>query len=401
MSRPVAITGVGALTPLGVGAAALHERWAAGRSGIEDGFGRCSEYDPADHLSAKQARRTDRHTQLALVAAQEALDQAGWNGATPYDSDRCGCIIGTGIGGLLTIEEQRVVIRERGPGRVSPLAVPMMMPNAAAGVVAMEHGLHGENYGAVSACAAGAHGIGAAVRAIQDGDLDACVTGGTEAAIGPFGVATLSRMGAVSKTGLSCPFDARRDGFVIGEGAGALVLEDEERAHERGAEVLGRIVGYGATTDAHHVTVPDPAGAGAAAAIELALREGGVGPDELDYVNAHGTSTPLNDRSETVAIKRALGDRATAVPVSALKSSIGHLIGAAGAVEAVATLLALRAGVAPPTINSEEPEDGLDLDYVPNEARPLDVNGGRRVAISNSFGFGGHNAVICIDVPSR
>jgi 3-oxoacyl-[acyl-carrier-protein] synthase II len=271
------------------------------------------------------------------------------------------------------------------------------MANAAAGVVAMRHGLLGQSFGTVSACAAGAHAIGTAARLIAYGDADAVVTGGTESTLTPLATAAFERMEATSREGISRPFDRRRDGFVMGEGAGVLVLEEESAARARGARVLARVRGYGATSDAHHLTAPEPNGRGAARAIELALADAGVRPEEVAYVNAHGTSTPLNDRSETEAIKVALGERARDVPVSSTKSAIGHLLGAAGAVEAIATVLALRDRVAPPTLNYEQPDDGLDLDYVPGAARPL-PNGDRPpLAISNSFGFGGHNAVLCLE----
>ena len=399
MTHDVVITGLGAVTPLGVGAPTLIERWTAGESGIEDGLGRCRDFDPTDHISRREARRADRFTQLALVAAQEAIDDAGWDGEPPYEDTDVGCVIGTGIGGIATIEDQHIVLRERGEAAMSPLCVPQMMPNAAAGAVAMRHGLRGECYGTVSACAAGAQAVGAGLRMVERGDVSACVVGGTEAGVTPLAIAAFGKMGATSKSGVSRPFDRRRDGFVIAEGAGILVLENAEAAAERGATVLGRMTGYGATADAHHVTAPDPDGDGAARAIEAALRDAGVEPGAVEYVNAHGTSTPLNDRSETEAIKRVFGERSRSIPVSSLKSSIGHLLGAAGAVEAVATVLALRDGVVPPTLNYEEPDDGLDLDYVPGESRPIERNGRAPVAISNSFGFGGHNVVLCMEAP--
>ena len=399
MSRDVVITGLGAVTPLGVGAPTLIERWTAGESGIEDGLGRCRDFEPTDHLSRREARRADRFTQLALVAAQEAIEDAGWDDSPPYEDRDIGCVIGTGIGGIATIEDQHVVLREQGQAAMSPLCVPQMMPNAAAGAVAMRHGLRGECYGTVSACAAGAQAVGAGMRMVERGDVSACVVGGTEAGVTPLAIAAFEKMGATSKTGISRPFDRRRDGFVIAEGAGVLVLEDAEAAAERGATVLGRLTGYGATADAHHVTAPDPDGDGAARAVEAALRDADVEPGAVEYVNAHGTSTPLNDRSETEAIKRVFGERSGSIPVSSLKSSIGHLLGAAGAVEAVATVLALRDGVAPPTINYEQPDDGLDLDYVPGESRAIERNGRAPVGISNSFGFGGHNVVLCIEAP--
>jgi len=399
VSRDVVITGLGAVTPLGVGAPTLIERWTAGESGIEDGLGRCRDFEPTDHLSRREARRADRFTQLALVAAQEAIEDAGWDDSPPYEDRDIGCVIGTGIGGIATIEDQHVVLREQGQAAMSPLCVPQMMPNAAAGAVAMRHGLRGECYGTVSACAAGAQAVGAGMRMVERGDVSACVVGGTEAGVTPLAIAAFEKMGATSKTGISRPFDRRRDGFVIAEGAGVLVLENVEAAAERGATVLGRLTGYGATADAHHVTAPDPDGDGAARAVEAALRDADVEPGAVEYVNAHGTSTPLNDRSETEAIKRVFGERSGSIPVSSLKSSIGHLLGAAGAVEAVATVLALREGVAPPTINYEQPDDGLDLDYVPGESRAIERNGRAPVGISNSFGFGGHNVVLCIEAP--
>jgi 3-oxoacyl-[acyl-carrier-protein] synthase II len=398
VSRRVAITGIGAVTPLGVGAHALIEGWAAGRSGIADGLGRCADFEPGDHLSVKEARRADRFTQLALVAGDEAIGQAGLDGADAAED--IGCVIGTGIGGIGTIEDQHAVLRDRGPGAVSALAVPLMMANAASGVLAMKHRLGGQVFGTVSACAAGAHAIGTGMRMVRHGDAAACVVGGSEAGLTPLAEAAFAGMGATSPTGVSRPFDRRRDGFVMGEGAAAMVLEDERRAQERGAEILGFVSGYGATCDAHHLTAPEPDGAGAARAMRLAMRDADLEPGQVQWVNAHGTSTPLNDRAETVAIERALGGRAAAIPVSSLKSAIGHLLGAAGAVEAAATALALREGVAPPTLGWEERDEGMDLDYVPGEARRLERNGRPLTALSNSFGFGGHNAVLCLEAPA-
>ena len=398
MTRNVVITGVGAVTPLGVGARTLHERWSAGRSGIEDGFGRASEFDPKEHLSIKEARRADRFTQFALAASKEALEDAGWDDGPPGDPDLTACVIGTGIGGIGTLEAEHVVLQEQGPERISALSIPLLMANAASGVVAMKHNLRGQSFGTVSACAAGAHAIGMAERLIRYGDAEAVVTGGSEAAITPLATAAFKKMDALSDVGISRPFDRRRDGFVMGEGAGILVLEEEEAAKARGARILGYLRGYASTSDAHHLTAPDPSGRGAAKAIELALKDADIGPEDVVYVNAHGTSTPLNDRAETQAIKAALGEeRAKAIPVSSTKSAIGHLLGAAGAVESIATLLALRDRIAPPTLNYEEADEGLDLDYVPREARPL-VNGDvRAIGISNAFGFGGHNAVLVVE----
>jgi 3-oxoacyl-[acyl-carrier-protein] synthase II len=394
MRREVVVTGVGAVTPLGVGARPLYERWRAGRSGIADGLGVATEFDPTDHLSIKEARRADRFTQFAMVASDEALRDAGWDGEKPYDATRIGCIIGTGIGGIGTLEHGKEVLMEKGADKVSPLAVPLMMGNAGAAGVSMRHGLRGHSYSTLSACAAGAHAIGNAVRMIQAGDADAVVAGGSEAALTPLSKAAFGALDAMSHSGISCPFDARRDGFVMGEGAGVLILEDAEKARERGATILGAIVGYGASSDAYHLTAPDKEGNGAVAAMRAAIADAGLTPEDVIYVNAHGTSTPLNDRAETLAIKAVLGDR---VPVSSTKSAIGHLLGAAGAVEAVATLLAMRDRIAPPTLNYEQPDEGLDLDYVPNEARTLDIDGRRAIALSNAFGFGGHNAVLCLE----
>ena len=401
MKRKVVITGVGAVSPLGVGARTLHERWTAGASGIVDGEAPCADFDPTVVMTAKEARRSDRFTQLAVTACTEAFEDAGWDGGElPYASERIGCIIGTGIGGIGTLEANHVVLRDRGPEKVSPLAVPLMMSNAGAAALSMRHNLRGQVYGIVSACAAGAHAIGAAARLIEYGDADAVVTGGSEAAMSPLTRAAFGALDALSDTGISRPFDARRDGFVLGEGAAVLVLEDAERAAERGARVLAEVAGYGATSDAHHLTAPDPQGTGAAAAIRVALQDAGLTPDDVDYVNAHGTSTPLNDRAETAALKAALGERAHQIPISSTKSAIGHLLGAAGAVEAVATVLALRDRVAPPTLGWEERDEELDLDYVPGSTRPLTTANGSAVAISNSFGFGGHNAVLCLRTTS-
>lgn len=393
MSRRVLITGIGAVTPMGVGARELHTGWLAGRSALEGGEGACREFDPGDFMSSKEARRSDRFAQLAVSAGKQALADAGWEqDAPPCDPSKVGCVIGTGIGGMNSFESSCETLRVRGPGRVSPLAIPLIMGNAASGLLAMRHGLRGPVFGVVSACASGTHAIGAAARAIQAGDAEAVVTGGAEATLTPLAKAAFGAMEATSPSGISRPFDARRDGFVMGEGAGVLVLESEALALERGARVLGEVLGYAATADAHHLTAPHPGGESAALAISRALEDAGLTPEELDYVNAHGTSTQLNDRSETEALKLALGARAASIPVSSTKSAIGHLLGAAGAVEAIATVLALSDRLAPPTLGYGEVEPGLDLDYVPDSPRPL--NGS--VGISNSFGFGGHNAVLCL-----
>jgi 3-oxoacyl-[acyl-carrier-protein] synthase II len=397
MKPDVVVTGIGAVTPLGIGARTLHERWTAGVSGIENGEGACTEFDPTEHLSIKEVRRADRFTQFALVSSDEALKDAGWDGELPYDPARIGSIIGTGIGGIGTLTHNHQVLLEQGAGKVSPLSIPLMMGNAGAGAVAMRHNLRGPSFATLSACAAGSHAIGEATKLIQSGGADAVVTGGSEAALVPLARAAFAALDALSDSGISRPFDVRRDGFVMGEGAAVLILEDAEKARERGASILAYVRGYGATSDAYHLTAPDKEGAGAAEAMRIALADAGLTPEDIVYVNAHGTSTPLNDRAETKALKAALGDAVKDIPVSSTKSAIGHLLGAAGAVEAVATILALRDRIAPPTLGHEQPEEGLDLDYVPGKARPLDIDGKPAVGLSNAFGFGGHNAVLCLE----
>jgi 3-oxoacyl-[acyl-carrier-protein] synthase II len=393
--RRVVVTGLGSVSPLGIGAATLHDRWAEGIVAIEDGAGACQSFHPKDFLSVKEARRLDRFSQFAVTASAEAVAQAGWEGEAPYDPMRIGCVIATGIGGIDTVETQHDVMRERGAKMVSPLGVPQYMPNAAAAAVSMKHSLHGQSYGVVSACASGGHALGLALRMIQYGDADAAVCGGAEATLTEFGFACFNALQALSPTGTSRPFDARRDGFVMGEGAGMVVLEEAEAAAARGATVLAELVGFGSTSDAFHLTAPEPTGGPASRAIELALTDAGATPAEVDYVNAHGTSTQLNDAAETAALKLALGEDARRVPISSTKSSIGHLLGAAGAVEAVATIRTLITGVIAPTLGYEVPDPELDLDYVPGEARPLiTANGHRPLAISNSFAFGGHNVAL-------
>ncbi len=396
--RDVVITGVGAVTPLGVGARTLHERWTDGACGIRDGEAPCADFDPTDHMSTKQARRADRSTQLAIAAGGEALAEAGWGDELPYDPELIGCVLGTGIGGIGTLEDNHDMLRDTGADSVSPLAIPLMMSNAGSAALSLRHGLRGPVFSVVSACAAGSHAIGTALRMIQHGEAEAMVTGAAEAPLTPLSRAAFGRMGAISPTGTSRPFDNRRDGFVMGEGSGVLVLEAGDCARARGATILGTLRGYGASGDAHHITAPCADGRGGARAMHVALTDAGLEATGVDYVNAHGTSTQLNDRAETRALKSVLGERASQVPVSSTKSAIGHLLGAAGAVEAVATILALRDRIAPPTIGYEEPEEGMDLNYVPGTARPLELSDGRPpVALSNSFGFGGHNATLCLE----
>ena len=401
MKGRVVITGVGAITPLGNTAASLTDGWRDGVVGVKDGLGRCDQFDPLDYMTAREVRRSDRFGQFAVAASQEAVAQAGWDDELPYEPGRVGTVVGTGIGGLESLEEQEKILRERGNRFVSPLAVPLLMGNAASAAVAMRYGLHGQTFGVVSACAAGANAVGVGVRMIEAGDADAAIAGGSEAAITGLAGAAFTRMGATSQVGISRPFDARRDGFIMGEGGAALILERAEAAESRGAEILGEVLGYGSTSDAHHLTAPEPTGTYSARAITLALDDAGLGPSDVDYVNAHGTSTPLNDPSETAAIKIALGDDARRVPISSTKSSTGHLLGASGAIETIATIAALREGVAPPTLGLEEPDEDCDLDYVPLTAKPIErrENGaGDRglIGISNSFGFGGHNVVLCL-----
>ncbi len=410
MRRRVVVTGIGAVSPLGIGAQTLFESWTAGKSGIVDGLARCDDFVGVDHLGKKEARRTDRFTQMAIIAADEAVDMATEGTRTFPDPDRVACIIGTGAGGMTTVESSREVYdktpREPGAvrrkvGVVSPLTVPKMMANAPAGFMSIRYGARGPAFAVVSACAAGTDAIGVALRLVRSGEADVVITGGAESSLTEFSIDSFAAMEATSKTGVSRPFDKRRDGFILGEGAAVLVLESAEHAAARGATVIGELLGHGASSDAHHLVAPDPAGSGAALAMTRALADAGVEAGHVDYVNAHGTSTPLNDRAETVAINLALGERAGQIPVSSTKSAIGHLLGAAGAVEAVATLMALTERVAPPTLNWGEAEEGLDLDYVPDLGRtiPESTNGRSgmpAVALSNSFGFGGHNSVLCL-----
>jgi 3-oxoacyl-[acyl-carrier-protein] synthase II len=396
--RRVVVTGVGAVTALGIGARTLHDRWCAGAVGIEDGVGAASGFDPRDHLSAKETRRADRFTQLAVAAADEALAQAGWDdGPAGLDPARVGCIIGTGIGGLGTLEREIAVLGERGPLGLSPLGIPMLMGNAAAATIAMRVGVHGPGFATLSACAAGANAIGTGLRLLQAGDADAMIVGGSEATLTPFASTAFAQMGTLSADGVSRPFDADRSGFVMGEGAGVLILEEAEHARRRGARIIGTVAGYATTIDGHHITAPQPEGRWAAAAMAGALADAGVPAADVDYVNAHGTSTPLNDAAEARALRTALGARASTVPVSSTKSTIGHLLGAGGAVEAIATLLALEAGVAPPNLGWQTPDPEIALTIVAGAPLPLRVPEDRPLtALSNSFGFGGHNAVLCL-----
>jgi 3-oxoacyl-[acyl-carrier-protein] synthase II len=384
----VAVTGRGVVTSLGEGADAFFDALAAGASGIVDGESRALDFDPERYMDPRVARRTDRFAQFGVAAADQAATEAA---LADCDPDRVAVIIGTGVGGLITLQEQCESFLARGERGVSPNFVPMMMPNAAAGAVAIRHGLHGPGFSVASACATGAHAIGEGMAMIERGAADVVVAGGAEAAMTTLCIAAFRRMGALSSEGVSRPFDARRDGFVMGEGAGVLILEREDHAAARGATVYGRIVGYGASNDAFDMVQPDEFGAGALIAMRAALDDAGVAPAEVGFISAHGTGTPINDRVESIAIRTLFGSDAP--PISSTKSAIGHLLGAAGSTEALVCIEALRRGILPPTINYSEPDPECDLDYLTGGAREAP---GVRLALSNSFGFGGQNACLAI-----
>jgi 3-oxoacyl-[acyl-carrier-protein] synthase II len=388
VTREVVVTGRGVVSSIGEGADAFAGGLVERRSGVADGVAACTEFDPERYMTAKEARRSDRFTQLAVGAAEQAVAEAGIDGVEP---ERLGVLIGTGVGGLVTLERECRAFVAGGDRAVSPQFVPMMMPNAAAAVVAMRLGARGPGMSVSSACATGAHALGEAKRMIERGEADVVVAGGTEAGLTPLCLAAFRAMGALSRVGVSRPFDAERDGFVMGEGAGVLVLEAEEHARARGATVHGRLAGYGASNDAHHITQPDPDGRGAVDAMRAALADAGAQPGDTGYVNAHGTSTPFNDRVETTAIHAVWNGGAP--PVSSTKSQIGHLLGAAGAVEAVAALIAIERGLLPPTVNYDQPDPECDLDYVPDGPREAP---GLELVLSNSFGFGGQNACLAL-----
>lgn len=355
-------------------------------------------FDPVDFMSRKEARRCDRYAQFGVAAAVQAMESAGLSGPPPgCDPSTFGVLIGSGIGGIATLEKNCKTLFDRGPRRVSPFLIPMLIADIAAGLVSIRYGLRGPNYATVSACASGAHAIGDAARYIRNGWAELMVAGGAEAAIAPISVAGFAAMKALSARnddpeGASRPFDATRDGFVIGEGAGCLVLEEMDRARARGVEILGEVVGYGPTADAHHMTAPHPEGAGALRAMEIALDDAGLTPADVDYVNAHGTSTPLNDKAETGAIKALLGPHAYDIVVGSTKSMTGHLLGAAGGVEAIICAQVCRTGEIPPTINLAVRDENCDLDYAHHGPIRRPVN----VALTNSFGFGGHNACLAV-----
>jgi len=407
MSKRIVITGLGAVTPLGNDVASTWEGLISGRSGI----GRIARFDPApyetqiagevkgyDPLTAmerKDVRRTDRFTQLAVGAAAQAIADAKLD--TKTDNDRIGVAIATGVGGLETLIEQVLVMDKRGPGRLSPFLVPMLMANAASAQVSMQFGLRGPNLTHVSACASSAHALGESAEMIRRGMAETMVAGGAEAAVIPLAIGAFSTMHAMSRRNddpqrASRPFDKDRDGFVLSEGAAVVILEEREHALARGARIYAEIIGYGATADAYHITSPSPEGEGNARAMRMALKEAGLQPSDIQYINAHGTSTQPNDREETAAIKQVFGDHAKKLMVSSTKSMTGHLLGAAGSLEAIACTLAIGNGCIPPTINYTTPDPALDLDYVPNHARAVKIT----TALSNSMGFGGHNASLII-----
>jgi 3-oxoacyl-[acyl-carrier-protein] synthase II len=400
--RRVAITGMGVVSPHGMGTDTLFERWLQGEVGIDGLFAECRDFDASDALSRKDLRLMSRYCQFAIAAAHEAQDQAGWLERFPTDEEGIACVVGSCHAGLATIEQQTAKLMQREKGRVDALAAPMMLPDAACGAVSLRYGLKGPSCCVATACAAGADAIATAVRMIRSGEADAALAGGADASITRMLEAISKRLGATSTSGISRPFDIRRDGFVPAEGAGILALEEMSVAEERGAEVLGEILGCGATTDAYHVAAPAPDGGQAARAIKLALRDAQVEPGDVAYINAHGTSTLLNDKAETLAIKTALGEAASDIPISSTKSVIGHTLGAAGAIEVITAVQALRRGWIPPTLGLEQPDPELDLDYVPGKARRIEAdpsgngNADGLVALSNSFGFGGHNSVLCV-----
>jgi 3-oxoacyl-[acyl-carrier-protein] synthase II len=405
----VVITGMGMITPIGSELNTFWENIIAGKSGIgpitrfdageyaSQIAAEVKNFNPEEYMDKKEARRMDRFVQLAVAAASNALKDAKLNVREDVNPERVGVYVGSGIGGLETWEEQTKVLYNKGPRRLSPFFIPMMIANMASGMVSIMSGAKGPNSAAISACATSTHAIGDASRLIQRGDADIMICGGAEATITPIGVGGFCAMRAMSTRNdqpekASRPFDLDRDGFVMGEGSGILVLESLEHALKRGAHIYGEVIGYGMSGDAHHISDPSPEGEGAARCMNIALKDAGIEPNEVGYINAHGTSTPVGDEHETQAIKKVYGDHAYKLAVSSTKSMTGHLLGAAGAVEAIVCALALERQTLPPTINYETPDPDCDLDYVPNESRKANF----RVAMSNSFGFGGHNATVVL-----
>lgn len=405
--RRVVVTGIGAITPVGTGVSEMWKNIQDGVCGIDaithfdtSDFdvklaAEVKDFDPTAYISKKEARRMDRYCQFACAAANLALEDAGCD-FKEDDPFRVGVLLGSGIGGINTLEEEHIKALEKGYGRVSPFFIPMMISNMGCGMISIQHGFKGANFTAVTACSSSNHAIGEAFRNIKHGYLDVAVAGGAEATITKFATAGFNNMGAVTrstdKTRASIPFDKERSGFVMGEGSVMLILEELEHAQKRGAKIYGEIAGYGATADAYHITSPDPEGSGAIKAMQLAMEEAGVQPEQVGYINAHGTSTPINDKFETNAIKKVFGEKAKEIPVSSTKSMTGHMLGAAGAIEAAITTLALRDGMLPPTVGCQVPDEECDLDYITEGARKADV----QYALSNSLGFGGQNATLCL-----
>jgi 3-oxoacyl-[acyl-carrier-protein] synthase II len=404
----VVVTGIGMLTPLGLDTATTWANLIAGKSGIDyitlfdasqhdsKFAGELKGFDPLNYMTRKEAHRMDRFAQVAVAASREAVRQSGLE-INHTNTDDIGVIIGSGIGGLTTLYQQAKILVEQGPARISPFLAPMMIADIAAAQVSITLGVKGPNFCTTSACSSGSDAIGAASELIRHGDVSIILAGGTEAIINPLGVSAFNALKALSTRNdapqqASRPFDAQRDGFVISEGACVMVMESLDHARKRGARILGEVIGYGATADSYHVTQPLENGEGASKAMRVALKKAGIEPTAIDYINAHGTSTLLNDRMETKAIKSVFGDYAYRVPVSSTKSMLGHLIGAAGAVEAAICILTILNGIIPPTINYTYPDPECDLDYVPNTARRAQV----KTALSNSFGFGGHNSVLIV-----
>lgn len=409
MKRRVVVTGMGALTPVGNDVATTWHALLAGASGAATitkfdastfpvRFAcEVKGFDPLQYMDRKEAKRADWYAQYAIAASVQAMGEAGLDNGSGVDPDRIGVIIGSGIGGLKSFEEQHDVYRERGPSKISPFFIPMFIADIAAGVVSMRFNAKGPNYATVSACATSAHAIGDAFRTIQYGDADIVITGGSEATVTPMAIGGFANMKALSERNespatASRPFDATRDGFVMGEGAGIVILEELEHARRRGARILAEVVGYGATGDAYHLTAPAPGGEGAQRAMRRALNDARLGVTDVQYINAHGTSTPANDLHETKAIKAVFGEAAAGLHVSSTKSATGHMLGAAGAVEFIIAALVVRECAIPPTINYSTPDPELDLNYTPNTAVRRDV----RAALSNSFGFGGHNVTLAV-----
>jgi len=406
LKRRVVATGLGLATPLGVGLENVWQRILNGESGIapitrfdtalhETKFaGEIKEFKPEDYISPKEIKRIDLFIQYALVASKIAMKDAGLDMSTE-DAERAGVVVGTGLGGLPTIEKYHSVLLERGPSRITPFFIPMLIANEAPGHIAIQYGMKGPNLSIVTACATGSHSIGEASRIIQYGDADVMVAGGTEANLTPLTVGGFNAMKALSTRNdapekASRPFDMDRDGFVVSEGSGIVILEELEHALKRGAKIYGEIAGYGYNGDAYHITAPSPNGEGFVRCIKMALKDAGISAEDVDYINAHGTSTELNDYTETLAIKEVFKEKAYKIPVSSTKSMTGHLLGAAGAIEAIFSLLSIRDNVCPPTINYETPDPQCDLDYVPNVSRSHRID----VALSNSFGFGGTNSTL-------